>query len=122
MFGQSLHKPRTLKIDRPAGALNITWADGHVSVYPLAWLRSHCPCATCREERRKAALPTDELTLTSGPLPTAQVAGAEFVGGYAIRITWADGHDTGIYAFSSLRDSCPCPVCNPDGPPPLILD
>ncbi len=122
MFRQAIHKPRTLKIDRPAGALNVVWADGHASGFSLAWLRSHCPCATCREERRKAAMPTDELTLTSGPLPTAQVSGAELVGGYALRITWADGHDTGIYAFSSLRASCPCEVCNPDGPPPLIFD
>jgi DUF971 family protein len=26
------------------------------------------------------------------------------VGHYALRPTWADGHDTGIYAFDRLRE------------------
>jgi DUF971 family protein len=30
------------------------------------------------------------------------------VGRYAVQPTWADGHDTGIYAFRVLRQSCPC--------------
>jgi DUF971 family protein len=33
------------------------------------------------------------------------------VGAYAVQIVWSDGHDTGIYAFESLRGSCPCPDC-----------
>ena len=126
MFRQMIHKPRNLKVDRAAGTLDVLWADGHVSVFALSWLRANCPCATCREARRKAIAPTAdldmELSLSSGPKYSDQVVSAEFVGGYAIRITWADGHDTGIYAFTSLRASCPCDQCNPDGPPPLILD
>lgn len=126
MFRQALHKPRTLRVDRAAGLLAVIWVDGHESRFSLHWLRAYCPCATCREARRKAVDPAAdlgmELTLNAGPKPTDQVSSAELVGGYALRITWTDGHDTGIYAFSSLRDSCPCPFCNPDGPPPLILD
>ncbi len=30
-------------------------------------------------------------------------AGAELVGQYGLRITWADGHDTGIYDYELLR-------------------
>lgn len=128
MFRQVIHKPRNLTVNREAGRLDVVWADGHESAFSLHWLRANCPCATCREARRKAAGPSQELdlgaelTLNAGPKPTDQVAGAELVGGYAIRLTWTDGHDTGIYAFSSLRASCPCDQCNPDGPPPLILD
>jgi len=33
----------------------------------------------------------------------ATVASAELVGQYALRITWADGHDTGIYDYELLR-------------------
>ena len=29
---------------------------------------------------------------------------ADYVGNYALRITWSDGHDTGIYAFRFLRE------------------
>jgi DUF971 family protein len=33
------------------------------------------------------------------------------VGAYAIKIDWSDGHNTGIYAFDSLMDICPCDAC-----------
>lgn len=115
-------KPRDIAIDRTAGRLTITWADQHTSEYPLRWLRANCPCATCREARRVAALETDILTLASGPLPSTQIAGADFVGNYAIRLQWTDNHDTGIYAFTLLRASCPCPHCHPEGAPPLLPD
>jgi DUF971 family protein len=35
----------------------------------------------------------------------------EPVGNYALSITWADGHSTGIYAFRYLRAICPCVAC-----------
>jgi Gamma-butyrobetaine hydroxylase-like, N-terminal len=33
------------------------------------------------------------------------------VGGYAIAPSWADGHHTGYYTFTMLRDRCPCDTC-----------
>jgi len=36
---------------------------------------------------------------------------AELVGRYAVQIHWSDGHATGIYTFSYLRNLCPCPEC-----------
>jgi DUF971 family protein len=115
-------RPKDITVDRAAGSLKVTWQDGHSSIYPLRWLRSHCPCATCREERRAAATNRDELKLMSGPLPSSEIVGAELVGHYAVRFTWADGHATGIYVFSALRTSCPCLACNPEGPPPILAD
>lgn len=115
-------RPKTMTVDRPAGMLRVDWLDGHASSYPLRWLRTNCPCATCREERREAALNTDELKLMSGPLPSAEVVEADLVGNYAVRFTFADGHGTGIYVFSALRASCPCLACNPDGAPVLLPD
>jgi DUF971 family protein len=114
-------RPKDIAIDRTAGILKITWVDNHVSDFSLRWVRANCPCATCREERRVAELNTDLLKLTAGPPPSTQIAGAELVGNYAVRLTWTDAHATGIYAFSSLRASCPCPDCHPEGPPPLLL-
>lgn len=115
-------RPQSLTVERANGLLRIVWQDGHVGAYPLTWLRRNCPCATCREERRAAVLNTDELKLFSGPLPSAEISAAELVGHYAVRFTWADGHNTGIYVFSALRASCPCAACNPNGPPPLLPD
>ena len=101
-------RPRDIAVDRSVGELRITWGDDRVSRYPLRWLRANCPCATCREERRRttrddAAFGADELRLTSGPLPSTQIANAELVGNYAMRLEWTDGHATGIYAFADLR-------------------
>lgn len=115
-------RPQNITVDRAAGVLRVIWQNGHESVYALRWLRANCPCATCREERRVMAANPDPLKLTSGPPPSSAIEGAEFVGRYAIRFTWQDGHATGIYPFSGLRACCPCPECNPDGPPPLVLD
>lgn len=115
-------RPRDIAVDRAAGRLTITWADQHVSEFALRWLRANCPCATCREERRVAALQTDLLTLSSGPLPSTQIAGAELVGNYALRLKWTDGHETGIYAFALLRAACPCRQCHPAGPPATLID
>ncbi len=109
MADVTTHRPQKVAVDRAAGLLAVRWADGHESSYRLGWLRTVCPCATCAEEKRSAA--ADPLRLVTGPPPSAGVTGAELVGNYAVRIVWADGHDGGIYGFSSLRASCPCPVC-----------
>jgi DUF971 family protein len=115
--GLKHHRPVDLTIDRSDGSLKVEWADGHKSRYRLAWLRKVCPCATCLDERKQAE--SDPLRLMSGPLPSAVIQDAEFVGNYAIRFTWVDGHGNGIYGFSSLRASCPCQECN--GKEPDIL-
>jgi DUF971 family protein len=115
------YRPLDITIERETKTLQIQWADLHQSRYALAWLRANCPCATCREERRERS-ESGGLVIASGPPPSAQVVGAELVGHYALRLDWGDGHSTGIYPFSALRAVCPCPVCNPDGAPPLLPD
>lgn len=117
-----LTRPKAIAIERNKGELVIEWSDQHTSAFPLRWLRANCPCATCREERRSAALESDILKLSSGPLPSMQIADATLVGNYAIRLVWTDGHDAGIYAFSLLRGGCPCASCHPNGLPKFLLE
>jgi DUF971 family protein len=80
-----------------------------VSRYPLDYLRKHCPCASCRT--RSEAPPSHQgLSLAVLPANIDQAtvfADARLVGHYAIQITWADGHSTGIYDFRYLRMICP---------------
>lgn len=109
-------RPIDIAIERATNTLKISWADGHASIFPLRWLRTNCPCATCREDVRAAS--EDPLSLR--PMPSSEVEAAELVGNYALRLQWKDGHSAGIYTFSSLRNSCPCPDCNPNGPPALL--
>lgn len=82
--------------------MRITWADGRVSVYPLAYLRANCPCAVCRAERgqrEKTALPI----LSPSAVESIKAVDGGLVGNYAIQITWSDGHNTGIFDFRYLR-------------------
>ena len=111
-------KPQTITIDRERQTLRLTWADDQLCTYRLDWLRANCPCATCREQRSAAA--ADPLRLNVGPLPSSSVASAELIGNYALRILWADGHESGIYPFASLRASCP--EAHEGNPPPFIQD
>ena len=53
--------------------------------------------------------------LDSGPTLTTdqtRLTDVSMVGGYAIAPTWADGHHTGYYTFTMLRDRCPCDACS----------
>jgi DUF971 family protein len=110
-------KPSSVKIHVSSGAgVDIAWADGHQSHYDFPYLRDHCPCATCNEERDKKA----DLTFKTGPgfaplpmfKPRARAQSATQVGNYAIQITFSDGHSTGIYSYEHLRSICPCPECS----------
>jgi DUF971 family protein len=84
-------------------ALLVTWADGHSSTLPLRMLRKYCPCAGCQGERDllgRTRLPIVQ-TAYDGPITATT---AELVGNYALRIDWADGHSSGIYSFTYLRE------------------
>jgi DUF971 family protein len=100
--------PTRIHADRAAGTLDIEWADGHRTTFGAHDLRWLCPCAFCRGE---AGLPG---WLDSGPTLTADQArltDVHLVGNYAIAPHWADGHSTGFYTFTLLRDRCGCPDC-----------
>jgi DUF971 family protein len=101
--------PVSIHADRAAGRLEITWGDGHDTAYDTLTLRWLCPCAFCRGE---AGMPG---WLDSGPTLTTEqtrLVDVTMVGGYAIAPSWADGHHTGYYSFTMLRDRCPCPECS----------
>lgn len=89
-------------------ALAITWSDGHRSTYTWASLRVHCPCARCKGEW---GYQPPELAVADLPADIRAMHVSR-VGAYALRFTWSDGHDTGIYPFPLLRyDLCECAEC-----------
>jgi len=101
-------EPVSIQARTGSGVIDITWADDHESQYAAEYLRWHCPCATCRGEMGRPGLLDFATSLTSQQTQLVDVA---LVGQYALTTRWADGHDTGIYAFDSLRALCPCPAC-----------
>ncbi|HET7273735.1 MAG TPA: DUF971 domain-containing protein [Longimicrobiaceae bacterium] len=89
-----------------ASRLRIRWQDGHVSEYLPRALRLDCRCASCVEEMSGKPL-LDPSTVPEDVHPL----GIRYVGRYALRFDWSDGHDTGIYPFEQLRRLCPCEAC-----------
>ena len=102
-------RPLNVTIDRPNGLLIIDWEDGAHCEYPLAGVRYVCPCVECRGGHEYMGLPIDPADIYKSPPAgvSTEVVSAHLVGGYAIQLVWADGHDGGIYGWSLLREYCP---------------
>ena len=94
--------------------LALVWNDGLESYIPLETLRRLCPCAVCQGE-------ADVLGLVQRPERTYrensfQLRSVRPVGGYALHMDWADGHNSGFYSFDYLRS---IPQAPPAAPAPL---
>lgn len=112
--------PRQLDLKKDKG-LTVAWQDGTTSYYSIAFLRRMSPSADMKQLR-------DEMSRNPLTVLPARAAGqggpltavdAELVGNYALRIRFSDGHDTGIYSWTYLREldtkNSPAPG---DGPRP----
>jgi DUF971 family protein len=105
-------KPISIKVHVSTGeGVEITWADMHTSRYDFPYLRDHCPCALCNDEREKKSktAPASAVLPMYKPRVTANSANA--VGNYTIQIQFSDSHATGIFSFEHLREICPCEAC-----------
>jgi len=87
--------------------MEILFADDHLAQYPHEILRGFCPCAVCQGHQGP---------IRFIPGGNTQLADIAEVGDYALRLTWADGHSTGIYTFKFLRELCSCPECEKADP------
>ena len=111
-------EPKSVDVNLTAGTgMDIIWKDGHKSSYTFQYLRDACPCALCDDERLKQNRePGEHPKPAPGALPMFKPApkptSAEGVGRYAIRFTWSDGHEHGIYSWDFLREFCPCRECS----------
>ena len=107
--------PEHIAISKSKG-IKIDWKDAHTSEYTLDYLRDKCPCAACTgahgtpPRQPQAASPANPFQMYK---PALKILSVEPVGNYAIRISWSDGHNTGIYSWEHLREICPCEKCAP---------
>jgi DUF971 family protein len=110
-------EPEHIAISKSTG-IKIDWKDGHHSDYSLEYLRDECPCATCTGAH--GTEPKKTTYSNPGPFPMykekLKMSSVEPVGRYAVRIFWNDGHSTGIYSFSHLREICSCGECKAKSP------
>lgn len=97
-------RPQSLDVDKQRG-LTVVWDDGRSSFYPVDHLRALSPSADAREQREQSqrnplhVLPASAARKNDQPL---SITDAELVGNYALRITFSDGHRTGIYSWQYL--------------------
>jgi DUF971 family protein len=117
LFSQGLIViPRQIKleVESPSGTewLVIAWDDGHEGRISLHSLREQCPCAGCQGET--VMLKTYKPELTPDKPGKYKLVGAQQVGAYALSVSWADGHQTGIYTWETLRSLCECAACHLD--------
>lgn len=87
--------PTEVELHRATGVLTMVWSDGLQTDYALAYLRGWCPCATCQGhfESEKKFVKADPTLMDVKP-----------VGSYGMSLHWLDGHSTGIYSFTYLRE------------------
>jgi DUF971 family protein len=109
------YDPEHIAISKSKG-IEIDWKDGHHSSFGTEYLRDWCPCASCTgshgtEPRKK----TTGAAQSPFPMftPKLKMNAIEPVGTYALKISWSDGHNTGIYSYDHLREVCPCAECKP---------
>ena len=79
----------------------IRWEDGREDYFLMEELRAASPSAEMTGER-------DLLGRVQGgdsrsAFPGVRVTGWQFIGGYAIRFVFSDGHQTGLYSYEYLR-------------------
>ncbi|MCF6334996.1 MAG: P-loop NTPase [Spirochaetales bacterium] len=78
--------------------LKFVWSDGTRSEVKNIDLRADCGCAVCVDEYsgekllKREDLPSDVKPTDITPL-----------GNYALKITWSDGHSSGIYPYKQIR-------------------
>ena len=91
-----MRPPRKINYHRQSKRLDLEFEDASCSL-PAELLRVYSPSAEVRGHS------SEERKLQTGKKHVG-ITGIEPVGNYAIRLTFDDGHDSGIYAWEYLRD------------------
>ena len=89
--------PTELRLDKKKLTLNVTFDDGKSFALPAEMLRVLSPSAEVQGH-------SPEQRVTVPGKRNVRISGLEPVGNYAVRITFDDGHNTGLYVWDYLRD------------------
>ncbi|MCS6962526.1 DUF971 domain-containing protein [Thermoflexus sp.] len=92
-----------VRIDAETRTVTVEWPDGSQRILPWSKLRAACPCALCRVEAQRAR--EDPMFLR--PPPNDTLTDFAYVGNYAVRFFWGDGHSSGLYTWRYLRELDP---------------
>lgn len=99
--------PTKVTANRTTRELIISWADGHTSHLPFDGLRAACPCVVCKGGHANMGRPADPCQVRDAPKSDLTLDRVDPIGSYALQLAWSDGHSTGIYTWSYLREADP---------------
>ena len=89
--------PLSIKSRQQEGVLELEWSHG-IYRLPFRFLRGRCPCACCVNEVTGVRM----VDVEDVPLAVAPT-NIQFSGNYAIKISWNDRHDTGLFTWEYLE-------------------
>ncbi|HXQ64686.1 MAG TPA: DUF971 domain-containing protein [Steroidobacteraceae bacterium] len=89
--------PTAIRLRRKSRLVEVDFPDGAHYALSFEYLRAHSPSA----EVQGHGPGQDVLQIAK---ENVQVLRIEPVGHYAVRLVFDDGHDTGLYSWSYLRD------------------
>jgi DUF971 family protein len=87
--------PVEATVARGGRALGMAFADGARESVPAEAMRLGCRCAWCTRARADGRFPER--------FADAVIVGVDPIGGYAVHLVFADGHDRGIFPWTYLR-------------------
>ena len=91
--------PTGIKLHSGSSVLELDYADGDECRLEAEFLRVHSPSAEVRGHGK------GQEVLQTGKRKV-RLTGVEHVGNYALKLTFDDGHDTGIYSWDYLHELC----------------
>ena len=90
------------KIELVGTTLAIAWPDGKEDYLDAPYLRKYSPSAEQKGE--SDIFGNISGGSSKGHFPDVGIKGFDYVGNYAIRIQFTDGHSTGIYSWEYLGE------------------
>ena len=89
--------PIDIKLHQKSKRLELSFTDSRIYSFSYEFLRVHSPSAEVRgHSPSQAVLQLDKVSVG--------VKEVELVGAYALKITFDDGHDTGLYTWDYFRE------------------
>lgn len=91
--------PTDIKLHKQSATLELVYGGGESHSLSAEFLRVHSPSAEVRGHGK------GQEVLQTGKRQV-KLLNAEAVGNYAIKLSFDDGHDTGIYSWPYLHELC----------------
>jgi len=92
-----MNAPTDIKLHKKSATLELVYADGTRNTLPAELLRVLSPSAEVRGHGK------GQEVLQTGKRHV-KITKIETIGNYAIKLTFDDGHDTGIYSWTYLAE------------------